>query len=138
MVETITDSQKKVNEIKDQLEQSKETLQCKRFDFLHIWVKSLQFKEMSRILDAIVDLQATKLKLEGLIQERHFLHAVRILMAAEKIIYSTDLIQVQALSEMREDFVKIKEKLQETLTTELSNHIYLKNRSALNRVGKKM
>jgi exocyst complex component 4 len=51
VVDTISDSQRKVKEIKECLESSKETLECKRFDFLHLWVKSIQFKEMSRILD---------------------------------------------------------------------------------------
>ncbi|KAH9245147.1 hypothetical protein BASA81_017369 [Batrachochytrium salamandrivorans] len=39
------------------LEKSKEWLECKRFDLLHLWVKSIQFKEMSRILETIDELQ---------------------------------------------------------------------------------
>ena len=53
VVDTIADSQKKVKEMIDNLDMSKDTLECKRFDFLHLWVKSLQYKEMSRILDSM-------------------------------------------------------------------------------------
>lgn len=113
-------------------------MECKRFDFLHIWLKSLQFKEMSRILEMIVDLQNTELKIEQLLLDRHYLHAVRVLVSSEKIINSHDLINVEALSTMREHFAKIKDGLQETLLNELSDHLYLKTRSSLNRLGKEV
>ena len=83
-----------------------------------------------------VELQATQTQLEALVQEKHYLHAVRILTAAEKIIHNHDLENVQALNSMREKLAKTKTFLKDTLTAELSNHLYLKNRSSFNRIGK--
>jgi exocyst complex component 4 len=136
VVDTIAESQKRVKEIKLLLESSKETLECKRFDFLHIWLKALQFKEMSRILDMIVELQDTHVKITQLIGDKHYLHAVRVLVASEKIINSADLVNVQALSTMRENFGKLKDNLQEVLLIELSDHLYLKTRESQSRIGK--
>ena len=51
VVDNISDSRKKVQDVETNLKQSKELLQCKRFDLLHLWVKSTQYKEMKRILD---------------------------------------------------------------------------------------
>lgn len=53
VVDTISDSQNRVKDIIENLDMSKDTLECKRFDFLHLWVKSIQYKEMSRILDSM-------------------------------------------------------------------------------------
>ncbi|KAJ3373708.1 hypothetical protein HDU91_006037 [Kappamyces sp. JEL0680] len=136
VVDTIADSQHRVKEIRENLESSKETLECKRFDFLHLWVKSIQFKEMSRILDLIVELQGTQEKLDSLVQEGHYLHAVRVLMQAEKTLFGNDLASIEALQNMKEKLSKTKTYLQDTLSAELQNHLYLKNKSAMSRVGK--
>lgn len=90
----------------------------------------------SNFLIYSMELQATQAQLETLVQEKHYLHAVRIITAAEKIINNHDLENVQALSTIREQLAKTKAFLKETLTAELSNHLYLKNRSAFNRIGK--
>jgi hypothetical protein len=46
-----SDSQKRVDNMRSTLIQCKKLLECKRFDLLHLWVKGIQIKEMSRILD---------------------------------------------------------------------------------------
>ena len=93
---------------------------------------------MSRVLDLIVELQVTKIKLEQLVQDKHFMHAVRTLVKAEKSINSADLKGVEALSGLRDHFADVKDQLQDTLMNELQNHIYLKSNSALMRIGKEM
>jgi exocyst complex component 4 len=135
VVDTIQDSKKKARFIRDSFNDSKEMLECKRFDFLHLWVKSLQYKEMNRILDSIVELQSTQDKLELLIQEKKYLHAVRIVRKASKLIYSDDLKEIGALDNMREKIQKSKLFLKETLLGELQNHLYIKNKSSIRRIG---
>jgi hypothetical protein len=73
--------------------------------------------------------------LESLIQEKQYLHAVRILRLAEKTLSNPDLGEITALDLMRENIQKTKVYLQEILVTELQNHLYLKNKSALKRIG---
>ena len=53
VVDTISDSSKRVKEMKENLEKSKAWLECKRFDLLHLWIKNIQLKEMSSILDSM-------------------------------------------------------------------------------------
>ncbi|KAJ1548948.1 hypothetical protein HK405_012485 [Cladochytrium tenue] len=53
VVENINESHRKVDGMKNDLVGCKEQLQCKRFDLLHLWLKSIQNKEMIRLLDAI-------------------------------------------------------------------------------------
>ena len=136
--ESITDSQNSIKDIRNYLESSQQTLESKKFDFLHLWVKSLQYKEMARILDLIVELNDIKLRIDLLMNEKSFLQAVRVLVQAEKIIYSNDLGPIDALSVMREQFFKIKDQLQDKLILELNNHIYLKTKESLLRIGQEV
>ena len=53
VVENISDSKTKTLDMKKSLDKCKDWLECKRFDLLHLWVKSLQNKEMMRILDMV-------------------------------------------------------------------------------------
>jgi hypothetical protein len=68
-------------------------------------------------------------------QEKQYLHAVRILRGAEKSLNNPDLTEVGALHVLREKMQKTKLHLQETLVTELQNHLYLKTKSSLKRIG---
>jgi hypothetical protein len=70
-----------------------------------------------------------------MIQEKQYLHAVRILRHTEKTLHNSDLIEVTALDQMRQRIQKTKSYLQETLVTELQSHLYLKNKTSLKRIG---
>lgn len=49
------ESKSHVLEMKSSLEKSKDWLACKRYDLLHLWIKSLQYKEMSRVLEQVYE-----------------------------------------------------------------------------------
>jgi hypothetical protein len=85
-----------------------------------------------------VELQLTQDRLDQLVHDNHLLHAVRVLVQTEKTLSGPDLKDIQALSGMRDKLGKTKTYLQDTLTNELQNHLYLKNKSSLSRVGQPM
>ncbi|KAJ2992926.1 hypothetical protein HDV02_002743 [Globomyces sp. JEL0801] len=136
VVDIISDSQIRVGGISTDLEHTKEWLECKRFDLIHLWVKAVQHKEMSRILDIITELESVEVNLVHLIQDQNYLQAVRILNHAEKQISGPDLEEIGALDNIRDRLKEIKTLLHDTLTGELQSHIYLGNRSAMARIGK--
>jgi hypothetical protein len=49
----LSESRKLAIETKDNLEECRQLLQCKRFDLLHLWLKSIQYKEVTRLLDVV-------------------------------------------------------------------------------------
>lgn len=53
VVDTLTDSQNRVVDMRGDLQKCQELLECKRFDVLHLWVKAIQLKEMHRILETM-------------------------------------------------------------------------------------
>ncbi|KAI8894398.1 Sec8 exocyst complex component-specific domain-containing protein [Globomyces pollinis-pini] len=144
VVDIISDSQIRVGGISTDLEHTKEWLECKRFDLIHLWVKAVQHKEMSRILDIMyslklmnrTELESVEVNLVHLIQDQNYLQAVRILNHAEKQISGPDLEEIGALDNIRDRLKEIKTLLHDTLTGELQSHIYLGNRSAMARIGK--
>jgi exocyst complex component 4 len=49
----ITQSKAQVMEMRTSLQTSKDWFACKRYDLLHLWIKSLQYKEMARLLEQV-------------------------------------------------------------------------------------
>ncbi|KAJ3293376.1 hypothetical protein HDU79_000412 [Rhizoclosmatium sp. JEL0117] len=135
VVENISDSQKRVSEMKSELEWCKELLQSRKFDVFPLWVKSIQYKEMMHILDTIEMLQKVPDKIESLITGKFFFMAVTTLMSAIGILHAPEFQDIGALSNIRTHMVEVQETLHETLIDELHNHIYLKNPHSLDRIG---
>ncbi|TPX58983.1 hypothetical protein PhCBS80983_g02766 [Powellomyces hirtus] len=134
VVENITDSQRRVVDSRKRLEDSKEWLQCKRFDLMHLWLKSIQYKEISRILDAIEELQTAPDRLDALIQGKYYLTAVRLLLSSMRSLDEGECAEIGALELVRQKLHEIRESLHETLIEELHNHLYLKSAFSLYRL----
>ncbi|KAI8915401.1 Sec8 exocyst complex component-specific domain-containing protein [Powellomyces hirtus] len=134
VVENITDSQRRVVDSRKRLEDSKEWLQCKRFDLMHLWLKSIQHKEISRILDAIEELQTAPDRLDALIQGKYYLTAVRLLLSSMRSLDEGECAEIGALELVRQKLHEIRECLHETLIEELHNHLYLKSAFSLYRL----
>ncbi|KAI9101019.1 Sec8 exocyst complex component-specific domain-containing protein [Phlyctochytrium arcticum] len=134
VVENITDSQRRVRETRANLENSKDWLQCKRFDLLHLWLKSIQYKEINRILDQIEELQGVPDRLESLIQAKYFLTAVKLLVSATRNVEEGECSEIGALEAVKQKLQEMHGSLHETLIEELHSHLYLKSPFTLYRV----
>ncbi|KAJ3283609.1 hypothetical protein HK104_010298, partial [Borealophlyctis nickersoniae] len=135
VVDNISDSQRRVKYMRENLDSSKDWLQCKRFDLLHLWVKSIQLKEMNRILDIVEDLQKTPDKVETLIQGKFYLTAVRTLLSAIRAATGGDCAEIGALEVTRQKLTELHSTLHETLIEEIHNHVYLKSPFSLDRLS---
>ncbi|KAG9307493.1 hypothetical protein G9A89_017323 [Geosiphon pyriformis] len=127
VMQNIGASQDCVREIKGQLRECKQALQSKRGDLLQLWCRSQQYKEMLRILDSIEDIQGTHQKLEGLLREKHFLTASKILLDAIRIMARKEMMGIGALHDLRRYLKAQQTSLHEMLIEELHNHLYLKS-----------
>ncbi|KAI9334954.1 Sec8 exocyst complex component-specific domain-containing protein [Obelidium mucronatum] len=135
VVENISDSQKRVSDMKSELDWCKELLQSRKFDVFPLWVKSIQYKEMMHILDTIEALQKVPDRIESLITGRFFFMAVTTLMSSLSVLNSPEFQDIGALSNIRVHLVEVAETLHETLIDELNNHLYLKSPHSLDRIG---
>ncbi|KAJ1564296.1 hypothetical protein HK096_008711, partial [Nowakowskiella sp. JEL0078] len=100
-------SQTLVNTLKSNLQNAQDSLQNKRFDLLHLWLKSIQYKEINRILETIEELQKTPDRVESLIQGKFFLTGVRTLISAIKTLESQEFSVIGALDTIRQKLKEI-------------------------------
>ncbi|KAF9949491.1 hypothetical protein BGZ65_007305, partial [Modicella reniformis] len=126
VIDSISDSQSRVKELRMDLKNSKESLRLRHADLVQLYNKSLQYKDMIEMLDEIVELKQVPGKLETLVREKHFLTAVTLLVSATKTIAKPEMTSVGALSDLSRFFNEQLEAMAETLMEELHNHLYLK------------
>ncbi|KAJ3217841.1 hypothetical protein HK099_005312 [Clydaea vesicula] len=134
VVENIADSKTRVLRMQSDLENCKDWLQNKRFDLFHLWIKSLQYSEMIRILDLVEGLMDVKKKLKYLKQEKFVLSACKLLLSSIKALNSVECQSIVALENIREKLKEYKKTLPELLLDELQNHLYLKSPYSLYRL----
>ncbi|KAH6571183.1 hypothetical protein BASA50_005377 [Batrachochytrium salamandrivorans] len=134
VVDTISESTRKAQEMRENLEKSKEWLECKRFDLLHLWVKSIQFKEMSRILETIDELQRTPAQIENLVEGKYYLTAVRTLSTSMRTLNGSDIVDIRAMEAVKERLVALGKEIYDAIIEEIHDHLYLKTAIAMTRV----
>ncbi|KAF9921777.1 hypothetical protein FBU30_008177 [Linnemannia zychae] len=127
VIDSIADSQSRVKELRMDLKNSKESLRLRQGDLVQLYNKSQQYKDMIEMLDEIEELKQVPAKLETLIREKHFLAAVKLLVAASKTIAKPEMVSVGALSDLTRHLNEQHESLAEILMEELHNHLYLKS-----------
>ncbi|KAJ1334437.1 hypothetical protein BSLG_007592 [Batrachochytrium salamandrivorans] len=113
----VNESTRKAQEMRENLEKSKEWLECKRFDLLHLWVKSIQFKEMSRILETIDELQRTPAQIENLVEGKYYLTAVRTLSTSMRTLNGSDIVDIRAMEAVKERLVALGKHIKHILIT---------------------
>ncbi|KAJ3075448.1 hypothetical protein HDU98_008066 [Podochytrium sp. JEL0797] len=132
VVENISDSQKRVAEMKSELDWCKELLQSRKFDVFPLWVKSIQYKEMSDILDTIEMLQKVPDKIDSLISGKFFYMAVTTLVSSLNVLNAPDFLKIGALSTIRTNLLEVE---QVQTLTQKKCHLYLKSPHSLDRIG---
>ncbi|KAG4084718.1 hypothetical protein H8356DRAFT_1743378 [Neocallimastix lanati (nom. inval.)] len=128
VVGNLTDSQKRVREMKQSLIHCKELLQCKRSDLMQQWTKSIEYKEMIQMLDTIDELRDAPDKILELISSKHYLTATKYLLKYLEIANNIDYQSIGALDDIRHDLNIIKASIYNSLIEDLHNHIYLKSK----------
>ncbi|KAI1311904.1 hypothetical protein EDD11_003266 [Mortierella claussenii] len=108
VIDSISDSQSRVKELRMDLKNSKESLRLRHADLVQLYNKSQQYKDMIEMLDEIEELKQAPTKLESLIREKHFLSAVKLLVSSSKTIIKPEMASVGALSDLSsKDFSKL-------------------------------
>ncbi|OZJ02130.1 hypothetical protein BZG36_04585 [Bifiguratus adelaidae] len=126
VLDNITDSQARVNDLKANLRKVKEVLRTRRADLLQLWYKSEEYKEMLSVLDEIDQLRAVEDKFEKLFSGKYYLSAAKVLAEALETLNKPEIMKIAALEDLRRNLAAQAVILQETCVEELHNHLYLK------------
>ncbi|KTW31694.1 uncharacterized protein T551_00955 [Pneumocystis jirovecii RU7] len=127
IMENITESQEKAQEIEKTILESQKRLIYKKSDLRSIHQRSLHLKEILRILKAIDDLRKIPEILERHISEKKFLTAIILLKEAQEITERYEMSKINALIDIKRYISGHKNSLMHIILEELHNHLYLKS-----------
>ncbi|KAL6310091.1 Sec8 exocyst complex component-specific domain-containing protein [Sparassis latifolia] len=120
-------TQTQIAEARTALLEAKDTLGKKRADLVQLWSRSQTVEEMMRILDQIEHLRSVPDLLESLISEKRLLQAAVLLVRSMKLINKQDMLEIGAVSDLRNYLNTQEVALREILIDELHSHLYLKS-----------
>lgn len=127
LINHLSAGQTQITESRTSLQESKEALGVRRADLVQLWVRSQMLEEMMKILDQIEHLKMVPDLLETLISEKRLLQAAILLVRSLKIINNPDMLDVGAVSDLRNYLLGQESALKDILIDELHAHLYLKS-----------
>ena len=132
-LETMTEVIKEYNKSKDDvhtlrtsLKETKTVLSAKKTDQItlkSLWSKKVEMVETMRILRDLEVLKDAPSRVQQLIDHRRYLTAVTTLNRAFDIMWGEDIVAVGAVSAIREQLMDLKERLIETVVSELKEAV---------------
>ncbi|KAJ8509424.1 hypothetical protein ONZ45_g8399 [Pleurotus djamor] len=120
-------TQKEIKETRTALQGAKESLGSKRSDLVQLWSRGQTLDEMMKILDQIEHLKSVPDLLETLISEKRLLQASVLLVRSLKMISKPDMLDIGALTDLRNYLSNQETTLKDILIDELHNHLFLKS-----------
>ncbi|KAN0041505.1 hypothetical protein ACTFIV_004046 [Dictyostelium citrinum] len=96
-----------------------------------LWKRNLEYYYMIEILEKMEELKKVPDLLNKYIKGNHFVHAANILVNSISALNERDLVNVNALMDLRQMLVEKKESFKDMLVEKLNDHIYLKTKSSL-------
>lgn len=126
VTDTISDSQSHIRQLKENLSRCKDLLLVKRTDLMELWVKSVQYKEMLRMLDTIDELRRAPQKAEQLARQKYYLAAVKTALEALHTLRSSDFSSIGALEDVRLHLTSIKDSMHLAIIEDLHRYLYMR------------
>ncbi|EGC33575.1 hypothetical protein DICPUDRAFT_36520 [Dictyostelium purpureum] len=96
-----------------------------------LWRRNLEYYYMVEILEKMEELKKVPELLDSYIHGNHYVHAANILVNSLDALNERDLINVNALTDLRQMLTERKESFKDMLVEKLNDHIYLKTPQSL-------
>ncbi|GAM18489.1 hypothetical protein SAMD00019534_016640, partial [Acytostelium subglobosum LB1] len=92
-----------------------------------MWRRNLEYYYMIQILEKMEELKRVPGLLDQYLKDNHFVHASNLIVNSLQSLSEKDLVNVQALSELRHSLNERKEMFNELIIDRLSNHVYMRS-----------
>ncbi|CAD5120423.1 DgyrCDS8990 [Dimorphilus gyrociliatus] len=135
--EKITDSQKRIRGLKENLQSCKNLLRCKREELTKLWTDAIEQKTLSSLLDEIDRVRECTQQLPFLLHNKRYLEATTAVINCVRIIES-ELQDVDALRETKRELELKKAEIVTKLKNELYKQIYIKSTACIVRNFQRM
>ncbi|KAF2075037.1 hypothetical protein CYY_003647 [Polysphondylium violaceum] len=99
-----------------------------------LWRRNLEYHYMIEILEKMEELKTVPELLDKYIKGNHFVHASNLLVNSINTLNDKDLINVNALMDLRQSLNERKEQFKDMIIDKLNDHIYLKTALSLKMV----
>ena len=123
-------SRERVVITRDKLQTCQKLLHCKRDELKKLWLESVENKVVLELLDRVEAMIRVPQTVEQHIQRKHYLHATKLVVNSLRQL-DTDLINVDALKEVKTELVDKKESLYETIVDDMHKHLYIRSTTDL-------
>nr|CAB3243990.1 exocyst complex component 4-like [Phallusia mammillata] len=129
----ISESRKRIKKVKDDLQQCKSLMYCRQDELRKLWIEGVEHKKVLYLLDQIERVKQAPQKIEGFLGKKFYLHATELLTQTLTSL-DGELMQVEALHDIRNELLGKKLQMHETLISELHKQVYI---NSVNNPGKK-
>lgn len=130
----LTTSKEKIRIIKDNLENCKMLLNCKRDELKKLWLKGIEHKHILFLMQQIATLKDSPDRVERYVVKKHYLHATELLVTSVNAL-TGDLDGVEALYEVKQELQAKNNQLYKMLVESLHHHLYVRSISDICVVG---
>ncbi|KAF8632974.1 hypothetical protein AX15_001571 [Amanita polypyramis BW_CC] len=127
LINRLTTVQSQTVDARNSLLGVKEALENKRANLVQLWSRNHVLEEMIRLLDQIEYLKSVPDILETLISEKRLLQASVLLVRSMKLINKPDMLEIGAVTDLRNYLNNQDMALRDILIDELQSHLYLKS-----------
>ncbi|KAF9457349.1 Sec8 exocyst complex component-specific domain-containing protein [Collybia nuda] len=121
------EAQSQIHDARTSILEVKEVLGNRRADLVQLWSRGQTLEEMLHLLDQIEHLKSVPDLLETLVSEKRLLQASVLLVRSLKTINKPDMLEIGAVTDLRNYFFGQEIALREILIDELQNHLFLKS-----------
>lgn len=135
--EKITNSQKRIRGLKENLQSCKNLLRCKREELTKLWTDAIEQKTLSHLLDEIDRVRECTQQLPFLLHNKRYLEATSSVINCVRIIES-ELQDVDALKETKRELEVKRVEMVNKLKNELYKQIYIKSTACIVRNFQRM
>ncbi|CAD5123592.1 DgyrCDS11926 [Dimorphilus gyrociliatus] len=122
----VVDCQKRIKNVRENLNGCKTYLTCKRGELMNLWKESIEHKTLSSLLNQVDKVKEVTQQLPFLLKNKRYIEATSSVVSCIKII-DTDLKDVEALGETREELILRRSEIIKKLQSELHKQIYVKS-----------
>ncbi|KAJ8961977.1 hypothetical protein NQ314_005758 [Rhamnusium bicolor] len=121
----VTANRDKIRKVKENLQDCKMKLRCRRDELKSLWLEGLEYKYMLKLLDEIEKMNEVPNRLASYMSHKQYLHATNLLVEAVNLGKGT-LEGVESLKELSQELEQKKEQLHVQILSELKHYLYTK------------
>ena len=128
----ISNSRHRIKKVRDNLQQCKLLLYCRQDELRKLWTEGVEHKKVLFLLDQIEKVKEAPQQIDYYLGKKFYLHATELAIQTLNSLQK-ELIQVEALGDIRNEIIGKKMALHDKFISELHHQIYVNSINVLHK-----